>query len=111
MIPMADGSSETLAGTSVDVVIIKLNGDGEGLWAKRLGTVNKGEEIYGLVTDDACNVYVSGMVNNGTVPFGNGKVVTATGITSFIAKYDEAGVCQWVTSLGSNGSILNGRGT
>ena len=111
VIPMADGSSETLAGTSVDVVIIKLNGDGEGLWAKRLGTVNKGEEIYGLVTDDACNVYVSGMVNNGTVPFGNGKVVTATGITSFIAKYDEAGVCQWVTSLGSNGSILNGRGT
>ena len=111
VIPMADGSSETLAGTSVDVVIIKLNGDGEGLWAKRLGTVNKGEEIYGLVTDDACNVYVSGMVNNGTVPFGNGKVVTATGITSFIAKYDEAGVCQWVTSLGSNGSLLNGRGT
>ena len=76
VIPMADGSSETLAGTSVDVVIIKLNGDGEGLWAKRLGTVNKGEEIYGLVTDDACNVYVSGMVNNGTVPAGNGKVVT-----------------------------------
>ncbi|MBP3430581.1 MAG: putative Ig domain-containing protein [Barnesiella sp.] len=111
VIPMADGSSETLAGTSVDVVIIKLNGDGEGLWAKRLGTVNKGEEIYGLVTDDACNVYVSGMVNNGTVPFGNGKVVTATGITSFIAKYDEAGVCQWVTSLGSNGSLINGRGT
>ena len=73
VIPMADGSFETLAGTSVDVVIIKLNGDGEGLWAKRLGTVNKGEEIYGLVTDDACNVYVSGMVNNSTVPFINGK--------------------------------------
>ena len=49
------------------------------------GTVNKGVEIYGLVTDDACYVYVSGLVNNGTVPFGNGKVVTATGITSFIA--------------------------
>ncbi len=110
VIPMADGSSETLAGTSTDVFILKLNANGEGLWAKRLGTTNSGEEIYGLVTDEACNVYVSGMVNNGTVPFGNGKVVNATGVTSFIAKYDEAGVCQWVTSLGSNGSLLNGRG-
>ena len=111
VIPMADGSSETLSGTSTDVFILKLNENGEGLWAKRLGSANDGEEIYGLVTDEACNVYVSGMVNNGTVPFGNGKVVTATGVTSFVAKYDEAGVCQWVTSLGENGSLLNGRGT
>lgn len=32
------------------MVIVKLNGVEEAFGAKRLGTVNKGEEIYGLVT-------------------------------------------------------------
>lgn len=104
-IPMVGGEIETLTGTSFDLLVLKLNSNGECIWAKRIGGPNKDGDIFGLSTDNDCNLYISGMINGGSAVFGAGKTIDATGLTSFVCKFNEAGSCQWVTPLGANGNI------
>lgn len=102
----AGGKTVTIEGTLSAMILIKFNGEGEALWGKAIASST---EIYGLVTDAQNNIYTSGIIS-GSVDFGNGKVVEATGKASFVAKFSEAGNCEWVKAVGSNGNVLPGRG-
>lgn len=58
--------------------------------------------------DNNNNVYLAGWAN-GTINFGNGVNKTANSTTAdvFLAKYSNAGVCQWANTFGGTGSSDN----
>ena len=107
-IELGDGTTEVIGDNRL--MLIKFNGEGKAIWSKGFGSSGGSQESYGLVVDEANNVYISGVVNGGTLDFGNGKSVDAKTDVSFIAKYNENGVCQWVSQIGSAKSVLPGRG-
>lgn len=75
-------------------------------WANAIG--GTGEDIIqAIATDPSGNVFIAGSFN-GTVDFDPGSGVTnatAAGLFSdaFVAKYNSAGVFQWVNTWGSSG--------
>ena len=79
---------------------LKLDTDGEFVWAKAIGG-------WSLTVDDNDNVYVTGY-HSGTVDFDPNEgvhEVTATGtFAAFVLKLDDEGVFQWVNSFESANS-------
>lgn len=63
---------------------------------------NSDDRGNAVVTDAAGNVYVTGSVSGNNVNFGNSQIAnSAGGEDLFLAKYNAAGVCQWVRTAGS----------
>ncbi|NMO16345.1 hypothetical protein HPC49_04580 [Pyxidicoccus fallax] len=78
----------------------KLDRDGRLLWVKTLA----GDAAFlanGVVTDRAGNVFVSGSVYEGSLDLG-GRVLTATGLRAFVAKYGADGTLKWLYAAGES---------
>jgi hypothetical protein len=94
--------SVTSSAGSADMYLVKLDGNGNFIWANTMGstTDDRGNEV---VTDPAGNVYVAGNFT-GTVDFDPGPGIisrTSSGGTDmFLLKYDGAGIFQWVKQMG-----------
>lgn len=91
--------------TSPNVFILKLNSNGDHLWAKGIGQVN-GEYGEGVALDDIGNVYVVGyFLEYGTQPtdFDPGpgvfNITSAGNYDAFLLKLNAAGDFQWARSI------------
>ncbi len=87
----------TSSGSS-DIFITKINSSGNYVWAIKAGgsATDRGLSIQ---TDSAGNVYVTGFFN-GTATFGTTSITSAGQQDVFVAKYNTAGVLQWVSRAG-----------
>ena len=84
------------AGTN-DIFFVKYNSSGTVQWAKSFGGTWTSDEGYGIATDVAGNIYISGEFQSSSVVFGS---ITLTNINPvntdcFIAKYDANGNALW----------------
>lgn len=77
-----------------DAFIAKYDAAGNRQWTRRLGT-DQTDRSAGVAADGLGNVYVAGTT------FGSFCGPNAGGEDAFIAKYDAAGVIQWVGQLGT----------
>ncbi|MEH2161178.1 MAG: SBBP repeat-containing protein [Nostoc sp.] len=87
------GSTTLTSAGDKDAFVAKLNGNGNVLWANKLGStgVDKG---LGIITDGLGNTYITGALN-GTATFGSTTLSSTGDSDAFIAKLD------------SNGNILS----
>jgi hypothetical protein len=95
--------SKMLSSADFDIWVAKLlPGDGEPVWAVRLGGPGPDKYPY-LVVDSAGDIYVAGWVF-GSAALGGHSVGGAGGIDSFVAKLRNGdGGVEWATSFGSPG--------
>lgn len=95
-----------------DVFLAKYNAAGDLQWVVGAGGV--GEDVgYGVAVDDAGNAYLTGKFTRTAdfesyphvpfIPLG-GPLISAGGTDLFVAKYDPAGACLWVTRAGDTGN-------
>jgi len=98
-------AEQMLTATDQDVFIMKLNPQGDLLWAKNVGG-NGQDAGYSLLTDTLQNVCVAGFYS-GTGDFDPGTGVfnlTAVGARDiFVLKLDSYGDFQWAISVGGAG--------
>ena len=84
-----------------DIVVAKLDKDGNYLWAKRAG--GSEEDIgYGITCDDAGNAYITGRFRN-SADFGATTLVSYGDYDVFIAKIDPSGNFVWAKQAGGLG--------
>jgi hypothetical protein len=77
-------------------------------WVKQLGTPSKANDGNAIATDAAGNIYITGRFS-GSTNFG-GTILTPFGIDIFVAKYNSAGILQWVKQAGGAGAFNYGYG-
>ncbi len=97
------GSPEPNAG-NVDAFVAKYNASGAIQWVHQLGTTGD-DGSSGVAVDGSSNVYITGYTD-GTLPGSSEASVSRS--EAFVAKYNSAGVKQWVHQLGDG---LNYGGT
>lgn len=81
-----DVAGLTLAADGYDAFVLKLDGAGNGLWARQA----HGGAGSAIASDGAGNVYVAGAFN-GTVDLGGGKLASEDSSDVFVAKYSPDG--------------------
>jgi uncharacterized protein YbcV (DUF1398 family) len=87
---------------SWDAFVAKFNAAGTLQWVSQLGdetmgsAANGAEEVNGIAVDSSENTYITGYTASAT--FGE---ATAGSTDAFVAKFNSAGVFQWVTRLGA----------
>ncbi|MBX3043024.1 MAG: SBBP repeat-containing protein [Candidatus Kapabacteria bacterium] len=96
-------SLETL-GTSDEIVVAKLDSNGDIVWIKSAGG-NGGELGQDISVDNFCNVYITGNFSE-SVTFESGEsnevTFTSEGLSDiYLAKYDNSGNLVWVKANGS----------
>ena len=98
------GTHELISNGSLDAYILKLDEDGDFLWANSYG--NSGFDLPNATTIDKMgNLYVAGFFG-GTVDFDPSSSTTSKSSNDgsrdiYIAKYSSEGVFQWVNAVGS----------
>ncbi len=81
-----------------DTFIAKYDTNGNLIWAKNSGSIND-ESGNSVSVDSDRNIYITGYFND-TASFDNISVTSAGDIDIYIAKYNSAGVIQWVQRYG-----------
>jgi len=91
-----------------DVFIIKLDINGNFVWAKKIGGASV-DESYKIAVDQGGNAYVTGMYS-GTVDFdpgaGTNNLTSAGGGDIFVCKLDTDGNFLWAKSMGGIGGEI-----
>lgn len=83
-----------------DGFVVKLNSDGEALWARHIGG-NLSDGIVGLTTDMAGNSYVCGVFGSATMQVCDTMLINASSdLDAFLVKYDPDGSCLWARQAG-----------
>ena len=82
------------AGADTDVVVAKLDPNGNALWAKRFGNGGNAQYGYGVAVDAGGNAVVVGAMS-GSIDFGGGNLNGAGGLDAFAAKLDPNGGHVW----------------
>ncbi|MCW3104665.1 MAG: type sorting protein [Bacteroidetes bacterium] len=106
VVGMFNDSYFNFGGTSVyntglgDVFIYKFDGLGNEQWA-RSGSGSSYDWAYGVNTDAAGNIYVTGAA--GTVTFGSVTLSSAGSQNLFLLKYTPAGALTWGRMAGGTG--------
>jgi len=100
------GSGVTMlssAGES-DILVLKLNSDGNFLWAKRIGTI-KDDVGYALVHDSMDNSYITGRYEEYLGPPIPGNTTENSTFISkiFVAKITSSGNTEWFQTIGGPG--------
>ncbi|MEQ8364084.1 MAG: IPT/TIG domain-containing protein [Cyclobacteriaceae bacterium] len=103
----------TAASGLFDVFILKLDGDGNFLWAVSFGDPASNSDVgYSVATDDTGNIYATGTFS-GTADFDPGagtfslSAFSGGGFTDvFILKLDESGNFVWAKSIGGTSSDI-----
>ncbi len=83
-----------------DIFVAKYNSAGDILWVKAAGSINSGEEGWGIATDLNDNIYICGQFQ-GTANFGSYQLTSLGGRDAFVAKVSPQGDFLWAKSLGS----------
>jgi len=95
-----------LTAAGIDIFVLKLDKDGNFLWAKSAGNVNSNMG-QGIATDAAGNVYVTGSFSD-SVDFdpgpGSNYLTSAGSSDAFVLKLDGAGNFVWAKSMGGASS-------
>ena len=95
-----------------DAFIVKYNTNGIVQWVTKVASTNL-DNGYGITTDSAGNVYVSGGANVGGISAfnANGSSLPPTiadttfkSTESFVVKYDTNGVVQWISLISGQGA-------
>jgi hypothetical protein len=92
--------------SSNDIFILKLDGNGNFVWAKQIGGVSQNDQASELITDAAGNAYFTGKFG-GTVDFDPGPNVlnfTANGDDFYVVKMDANGNLVWAKVLSTPNS-------
>ena len=93
------GSTTLTSAGSNDVFVAKYDTSGTAQWARSIGGTGS-DTGYGIATDSAGNVYVTG-IYSGTATFAPGTTLTSAGYNdAFVTKYDTSGTVQWAESIG-----------
>ena len=90
------------SGSNYDVFIAKYDTSGAVQWARRIGGTSS-DYGYGIATDSAGNVYVTGQYQSEII-IGSTTLTNAGSSDVFVAKYDTGGTVQWAKSIGGTGS-------
>ncbi len=100
----ADFGCETLApGNSNGGFLAKYSASGECLWVQGIISNGIGAWIYDITIDQEDRIYIAGYFRS-TTNFGSGIILSASGRTWFVARYDTDGNCEWVRRGGSTSS-------
>ncbi|MFN7141183.1 MAG: immunoglobulin domain-containing protein, partial [Limisphaerales bacterium] len=89
----------------MDMFLVKYDGDGNVLWAKRGGGIaSGGDQGTAVGTDPGGNIFVAG-IYHGSAEF-DGMPISSVGGTAdiFLARYDSGGNGLWVRSAGGSNS-------
>ncbi len=99
-----------IPGSNDDAFIVKLDQNGNYLWAYNFGQIN-GDMAVNVATDAAGNIYTTGYYTNAvdfnpaTGPVGQGDVIPSNGGTDiFLQKLDADGNLIWVKGFGGTGN-------
>jgi hypothetical protein len=91
------GSNNITSSGYGDIFITKYDGYGSCQWVRKAGTDTQYESGRAIAVDSQSNVYMTGSFD-GNALFGN---VSAIGVYDiFIAKYNSAGIFQWLQKAG-----------
>jgi hypothetical protein len=101
------GSTTLTSSGGNDIFVAKLDANGNWLWVRKAGGPSS-DVLYGMATDTAGNVYVTGMFAE-TAAFAT-TTITSAGLSDiFVAKLDANGFLDWVAQAGgASGDV--GRG-
>src|SRR5262245_9002480 len=95
--PAADGE---------EILVAKLNGSGNVLWAKRAGDTSI-DVAKAVAVDSAGNAYVTGRFSGANADFDSFHLAVVGGNTDiFVAKYSPTGAVQWVRQMGVSRNFL-----
>ncbi|MBD2078274.1 DUF4347 domain-containing protein [Phormidium sp. FACHB-592] len=102
-----DPGVEAFALTSAgfdDIFVSKLDGNGNFVWAKRIGSSSHYDQATGISVDGGGNVYTTGYFQ-GTADFDPGigtlNLTSAGGTDIFVSKLDASGNFVWAKRMGS----------
>ena len=96
------GETNTLhSGGASDIFIAKYDPSGDLVWVRQAGGTSD-DEGYGIATDGAGNIIVTGKFQ-GDATFGQTVLASRGESDIFIAKYDPAGNLLWVRQAGGAG--------
>jgi Beta-propeller repeat len=89
-----------------DAFIVKYDSNGNVLWAKNIGGIDE-QQIFGVCTDNANNVYITGDFGSPTlvidnITLSNSIVVTPSTQDIFIAKLNSNGTAIWAKNAGGS---------
>jgi hypothetical protein len=98
------GSTNHTSAGGFDVLLAKLDANGNHIWSKRFGDASA-QHAHGLTLDASGNVLLTGAFQ-GELNFGGGTLTSAGGFDIFLAAFDEAGVHLWDKALGSGDDQL-----
>ena len=99
------------SGGTADIFIVKYDGSGNLLWAKRAGGgiylgYYYSEVAFSVSTDPSNNILVTGNFQSFTINFGSTTITNADNTSSttdmFIVQYDASGNVLWAKSAGIN---------
>lgn len=91
--------SLTNAGNVGDIFIVKYDGLGNVIWAKREGAIAL-EIPHAIHVDDNNNVIVTGRFSSNSITFGTTILTLAGSMDVFIVKYDTSGNLLWAKGAG-----------
>ncbi|WP_438019829.1 hypothetical protein WMF18_12505 [Sorangium sp. So ce315] len=107
------GGGPLITAGGEDILVAKLDADGEHLWSKRFGDAAL-QRAYGIAVDGAGDIVVSGTFQ-GSVDFGGGPLVSSGGFgplepgsvtwggNAFVTKLNPEGELLWAKRLGQDG--------
>ncbi len=97
------------SGNSIPTFILKLNSNGNFVWAKQIGGTLSKSIGYAVITDAAGNIYTTGYFSadiNSTFDFDPGpgiyNLTPVAGVDIFISKLDAAGNFIWARQMGGS---------
>jgi Domain of unknown function (DUF4397)/Secretion system C-terminal sorting domain len=91
-------------GTNRNGYLVKLDNNGNVLWANQIESVGGDDRSYGVQIGPDGNIYVAGQCGNNTVfAAGATPVTTSGGVDAFVARYAPDGTINWVTTGGGSG--------
>ena len=107
-----NGSFELTSAGNDDIFVVKLNTNGNFIWAKHMG----GSEMDGaesIAIDSTGNIYITGYFFS-TADFDPGSdtlfLTSTNGSDAFVSKLDNNGNLIWVEQLGGNNSAIGHSG-
>lgn len=102
-----NGTNTISSPSDADAFVVKMNSDGDFVWARSFGNPNKEDFVNGIQTDDQGNIYSTGHFY-GLTDFdpGTGTAnMTSAGATMdiFVQKLTAAGDYVWAKKIGGGG--------
>jgi hypothetical protein len=106
------------SGGGSDTFVVKYNSSGTAMWATRIGGSGGNDEAYGITSDSAGNIYVTGNYSSNPLTVYNAPGTGTTippldnsgGSDTFVVKYNSSGTAMWATRFSGAGSIDAGKG-